>query len=141
MFVSVVCGILCFKTGELRYANAGHNPPLILDATHRTRWLELPPGYFLGVFEDSSYETRSIELHAGDTLFLYTDGVTEAMNPEKALFSEERLVQVLEESRTTSVDTLVREVTQAVKHYAGDEPQSDDITILALHFKGSEKDF
>lgn len=140
MFVTVFCGILHFKTGELRYSNAGHNPPLVMGSDDRARWLDLPAGYFLGVFEEGVFETRSIRLCPGETLILYTDGVTEAMNPEKALFSEDRLVRVLEESSTAAPDLLVRKITQAVKNFAGEEPQSDDITILVLHFKGMREE-
>ena len=111
-----------------------------MGSDHVARWLDLPAGFFLGVFEDGIFETRSIWLHPGETLLLYTDGVTEAMNPEKALFSEDRLVRVLEESRSGTPDGLVREITGAVKTFAGEEPQSDDITILALYFKGIQEE-
>jgi sigma-B regulation protein RsbU (phosphoserine phosphatase) len=137
MFVTVFCGILCIRTGELRYSNASHNPPVLLRASGQTEWLSLPDGFFLGPFEDSRYETRSIMLAPGDTLILYTDGVTEAMNPAKEVYSEERLIETILKSKKDGVEGLVGEIMKSVHEFAGDEPQSDDITMLVLKYRGA----
>ena len=136
MFVTVFCGLLNFRTGELRYTNAGHNPPLRLRPGRDPEWLPLPEGLFLGVFEDSTYRTSCLRMDPGDTLLLYTDGVTEAMNREGRLYSDDRLFDLAGKSGGAGPETLVRDVIQSVQQHAGEEPQSDDITLLALQFKG-----
>ncbi|MCG6537303.1 MAG: serine/threonine-protein phosphatase, partial [Syntrophales bacterium LBB04] len=139
MFVTFFCGILNFKTGEVRYSNAGHNPPLLLRAGKKPEWLPLPPGVFLGVYEDNSYGTMTTVLNPGDILFLYTDGVTEAMNAEEEAFSDERLYSLLENRTDDSPESLVREVIRSLQDFANEAPQSDDITVLALQYMGGAK--
>ncbi len=137
MFVTLFCGILNCKTGELTYSNAGHNPPLMIHSDKRSEWLHVPKGLVLGAMEDSAYKTEKTVLYPGDTIFLYTDGVTEAMNSTKNIYSDRRLQVTIEESSVTSAEFLVKHVMQSVKDFIGDEIQSDDITILAVTFKGS----
>jgi len=136
MFVTVFCGILNFRTGEMRYSNAGHNPPLVLRPGRPPEWLPLPDGFLLGVREESVYETRQILLAPGDMLLLYTDGVTEAMNSDRLFYEERRLIRVAEGHGQESPEGLVREVLRSVRDFADSEPQSDDITMLALSFRG-----
>ncbi len=136
MFVTVFCGVLNFRTGEVVYSNAGHNPPLVLRPGRPPEWLPLPDGFFLGTMEDAAYETRRILLAPGDMVLLYTDGVTEAMNGQKAFYQEERLIRVAENHEQGSPEELVREIIESVRAFAGNEPQSDDITLLALAFRG-----
>ncbi len=139
MFVTVFCGILNFRTGEVLYSNAGHNPPLLLRDGGQPEWLVLPKGIFLGVFEDSRYGDMTAVLKPGDTLFLYTDGVTEAMNGDGKAFSDERLYRLLENRTSDSPDGLVQDVIRSVQDFTGTAPQWDDITVLALQFKGGKK--
>ena len=137
MFVTVFCGILNFKTGELLFANAGHNLPVLISSGSEIRWLESPPGFLLGIMEDTHYETFRMILTPGDTLFLYTDGVTEAMNSQQAFFSDPTLIETIArcpDQRTP--DAIIDCVLKAVKAFIGEEPQSDDITMLALHYRG-----
>jgi len=137
MFVTVFCGILNFKTGELLFANAGHNLPVLISAGGEIRWLESPPGFLLGIMEDTQYETSRMILTPGDTLFLYTDGVTEAMNSQQAFFSDTTLIETIArcpDQRTP--EAIIDCVLKAVKAFTGEEPQSDDITMLALHYRG-----
>jgi sigma-B regulation protein RsbU (phosphoserine phosphatase) len=136
MFVTVFCGILNFRTGELLYSNAGHNPPLFLRRGRPPEWLSLPDGFFLGTMEEAVYETRELLLAPGDTLLLYTDGVTEAMDTAKGFYGEERLIRLAAEGSLKPPEELVREVLGSVRAFAGSEPQSDDITLLALTFRG-----
>jgi sigma-B regulation protein RsbU (phosphoserine phosphatase) len=136
MFVTVFCGILNFRIGELVFSNAGHNPPLIIRSEKPPDWLTIPKGVFLGVEEDAVYKNERITLNIGDTLLLYTDGVTEAMDKAKNIYSDARLKTVVEEKRVRSPEVLIEKVMQSVKTFIGEEPQSDDITLLALQFKG-----
>jgi len=136
MFVSVFCGILNVRTGELRYSNAGHNPPVFFPQDGPAGWLKVPEGILLGVLESAEYRTERMVLHPGDALVLYTDGVTEAMDPEKRLFSDARLLAVVDEQPDGDPEELVGGIVGAVRAYAGREPQSDDITVLAVRWMG-----
>ncbi|OPY84302.1 MAG: Phosphoserine phosphatase RsbU [Syntrophus sp. PtaU1.Bin208] len=138
MFVTMFCGILNFKKGELSFTNAGHNPPVLVSAEGIPRWLEMPPGFMLGIMEDASYDTISTTLQPGETLFLYTDGITEAMNGEKQLFSDAALLETIHSCQNSTLEGLISTVMASVKHFAGDEPQSDDIAVLALRYRGPE---
>lgn len=138
MFVTVACGMLDIITGDLTYSNAGHCPPAILRSGGTPELLPMPPGLVLGVMEESLFRTDSIRLGAGDRLVFYTDGVTEAMDAQLELFSEKRLLQ-----ETAAADATPRQMVEwimsAVHTHAGGMAQSDDITMLALQYKGEPK--
>jgi len=132
MFVTLFVGILDARSGELSFSNAGHNPPLILGADGGCRYLTLPDGLVLGVMPEETYTDDSVRLEPGDMIVTYTDGVTEAMNPERALYSEERLQQTVAALSGSSVDETVAAIIASVKAHAAGAPQSDDITVMAL---------
>jgi len=136
MFATIFCGVLDTETGEVEFANAGHNPPVLCRKDRPNEFLKMDHGCVLGPMPDTKFTLQKIRLDPGDTLFLYTDGVTEAMNPQKQLFSDKRLQQALMELRDRDVSALIRALRDEIRRYAGDEPQSDDITMLALKFKG-----
>lgn len=136
MFVTVFCGILNCDTGELAYSNAAHNPPVLIRKGRQPEWLKLPGGFLLGPMPGITYKTETIHLYPGDILITYTDGVTEAMDTEKRLYSNERLIETLARRRTDAIEGLVEEVLQSVKNHAAGEPQSDDITLLGVLYKG-----
>jgi phosphoserine phosphatase RsbU/P len=132
MFVTVFYGILNFKTGELNYSNGGHNPPYILSNEGELQTVDLTGGLALGVVEGFMYKNNLIQLKPGDTIFTFTDGITEAMNPGFELYSEERLEKFLKENYLLSATELVKESFNDVHNYAKDAQQSDDITVLAV---------
>lgn len=138
MFVTVFCGLLNYKTGKFVYSNAGHNPPIIMSAKGQPHLLAVLPGFLLGVQEDMKYETDRIFMDPGDTIFLYTDGVTEAMNEEGGFFTEKRLLTSIEDGRNETPETMVHHVMSDLKTFTGNVPQSDDITILAMTYRGAE---
>ena len=138
-FVTVFCGILDIHTGEVCYTNAGHNPPLLL---HQNDIAEFIPGTHstvVGIDEDAEFHELTLKLRPGECICLYTDGVTEAFNPEQDMFSEERLQQEIRRFPKNSMQTLVNTILERVQNFAGDMPQTDDITILALRYLGNEK--
>ena len=92
MFTTAFCGILDLASGELRYTNAGHLPPLLVRPGKAGEWLRIPPGTALGVDEEARYQTATTMLQPGDAVILYTDGVTEAMDADERLYSAERLL-------------------------------------------------
>jgi len=136
MFCTVFCGILNFATGKLAYANAGHNPPLIVSTGHKPEWLDVAPQVMLGVLDDAGYKTQTAILKPGDSLVLYTDGVTEAMDHEKKLYANDRLIRTLEMEKSDSAQEIVENIILSVREFVGAVAQSDDITVLALTFNG-----
>jgi serine phosphatase RsbU (regulator of sigma subunit) len=134
MFVTVFYAILNTRTGELEYSNAGHNLPYLLSSQGSVAMLDNPGGMALGVQQDTLYNVRRIRLRPGEGLFLYTDGVTEAMDPQGNLFSDARLKQLLLRIQGGSPIDLVYETVAEVRDYAGGEPQADDITLLVLRY-------
>ena len=132
MFVTLFVGILDLKTGELAFSNAGHNPPLILGADGECSFLKLPDGLVLGVMTDAEYRDDTVRLGPGDMIVTYTDGVTEAMNPKKELYSEARLQETLTRMAGRSVEDTIDAIIASVKGHAAGAPQSDDIAVLAV---------
>ena len=136
MFVTLFLGILNIRTGKFIYCNGGHNPPYIIRAAGTLEILETTDGMALGVMEDFSYQSKIVTLGKNDSLLLYTDGVTEAMNENHELFSEKRLEEVLIRSREPSVKELIQDIMKKVLEYCHDVEQTDDITLLAIRFNG-----
>ncbi|MGR9046988.1 MAG: SpoIIE family protein phosphatase [Gammaproteobacteria bacterium] len=136
MFTTVFCAILDITTGEVRFANAGHNTPLIIDA-QGVRYLTLKPGLMLGPKADMEYVTERVRLNPGDALFLYTDGVTEARNQQDELFGELRLQNALQTAPKENLSDMIHIISSEVSQYAIGVPQSDDITMLAIKVTGT----
>ena len=135
MFVTVFCGVLDTLTGEFIYVNAGHNPPIIRQSG-KCRCLEMVSYPVMGAVEDLPYSASRLRLKSGDAIFLYTDGVTEAMNEGRELFDEQRLLRKLA-ALGGSAEEDIEGVYEAVREYAGEAEQSDDITILEMIYYGS----
>jgi sigma-B regulation protein RsbU (phosphoserine phosphatase) len=131
MFTTVFCAILDITTWEVRFANAGHNPPLIIDA-RGVRYLAPKPGLMLGAMTDTVFAAERLALEQDAVLFLYTDGVTEAKNPEDALYGEERLLKALQTAPQKDVVNMIYYIRAEVAHHADGASQSDDITMLAV---------
>lgn len=131
MFVTAVCGVLDPESGEVLYANAGHNPPLLCRPENNAHYLEMPTGTALGVFDDAEYPEARHALQAGEILLLYTDGVTEAINHAEELFGEARL-EALPIGLFDTSRAMVEGVVRAVEEFAEGVEQADDITVLAL---------
>lgn len=136
MFVTVFCGVLDLRTGELQYSNAGHLPPLRLRGSGEVTWLDLPKGSVLGISEAPAYATCALKLEPMDSLLLYTDGVNEAMDPGQNLYGDDRLHTFAAAQAGTGPKEMVEALFAAVHHFAAGEEQSDDISVLALRYRG-----
>ncbi len=136
MFVTLYLGILNLRDGTLVTTNAGHNPPLLKRRNGAFEWLTAQDGPLVGPMAGIAFKESTIRLEPGDELFLYTDGVTEADNRRRELFGKDRLKMVLGKSQALSVVDRLGEVMLAVKAFAGDAPQADDITMLGLRYHG-----
>ncbi|MBT3254661.1 MAG: SpoIIE family protein phosphatase [Candidatus Marinimicrobia bacterium] len=139
MFVTLFIGILNVQTGEMNYTNAGHNPPFIKKGTDGSlRRVDERHGPILGAVEGLEYGEDTCTLDPGDLVILYTDGVTEAMDPNQKLYSEEKLVADLEAQSFQTASHLVDSISHAVDDFAGTAEQADDITILSFVYSGDE---
>lgn len=133
MFVTVFYGIYHYKTGMMDYTNAGHNPPYLLRGGRTVECLSVSSNFVVGVFDDIEFESNTLTFGIGDTLLLYTDGVTEAFNDKREQFSESNLQDILASMHeSSSAKEVVTSVLQSVKTFSGDYPQPDDITLLSL---------
>lgn len=137
MFVSVFYAVLDPASGEVRYCNAGHNPPAVIDAQGGVRLLPAAGQPALGVFDGLDFEVRDLRLAPGERLFLYTDGITEAMNAGREAFGEPRLREALADSAGAPADSIVERVLEAVTAFARGAEQSDDITCLVIAYDGA----
>ena len=138
MFVTVFYGIYDPATGEFTYANGGHNPPLIVHSDGSSTILPVTGGVALGVVPDIQYQENTVSLSPGDTVFLYTDGVTEAANEEGAFFGLERLQATFAAVPPSNARDANNAVFRNVHEFVGQTPQSDDITCLALSRHGTD---
>lgn len=134
MFVTTFYAILDIKTGDLSYTNAGHNPPSIIRKNAPLESMTKIHGMALAVMEDLVYKEDHITLNPGDTLFLYTDGVTEAENNQGTLFGNEKLASSLDQYRNLAASELINTIRSDIVTYANGYPQSDDITMLAIRY-------
>ncbi len=133
LFVTALVGVYDTEKNEFTYSNAGHDRPYIVGKTARK--LDELSGTVLGFYDDETYNETAVTLKTGETLFLYTDGVTETINPENKFFGRERLEQVLCEAKAKHVDNPVAHVLSAITEFANGAEQHDDITMLALTAK------
>ena len=135
MFVTAWMGVLDLKTGLVKFANAGHNPPLVRHADGSFEYLKSRAGFVLAGMEGMCYRGNELRLQPGDELFLYTDGVTEAMNKDDELWGEDRLRETLDRNAALDAAGLCRAVKDNLDAFVGEAPQFDDITMLSLKFR------
>lgn len=136
VYVTVFYGILHTGTGELEFCLGGHNPPYRISAAGQLGRIYDPGGVVVGLLPESTYETGRVQLDAGDTIFLFTDGVTEAMDPQQHFFGERRLKHLLAGCGGFAPKETVGSVLRAVAEFAGGAVQSDDITTMAVKWTG-----
>ena len=136
MFVTCFYGVLDTRTGRIEMCNAGHNPPYVLRGNGAVEPTPQVGGFMLGMFAEAAYEATSIDLGPGDSLVLYTDGVTEAVNAAEEPYDEERLEATLQRLATAgpsvTTEQIVEGVMADVEQFASGAPQADDITLLVL---------
>jgi len=138
MFFTGLCAMLDTDTGEITIANGGHNPPLLCPAGREFEYIQLPRGLVVGAMPDTKYESQTYKLKPHDTLVMYTDGVTEAMNRENQLYSEARLLSCLNTLRDKSVTDIIHGIKADLDIFVQGTPQSDDITMVVLEFNGPQ---
>lgn len=146
MFVTAWIGVIDLCTGEVEYVNAGHNPPILHRRGGHNEWLRSLSGPPLAVVSNVKYKKHNLVLNPGDGIFLYTDGVTEAVNVSCELFGESRLFEALSNPKDVkfsirSAQRLCEDIAMRVKDFEGAAEQADDITMLAFNLNGEERTF
>ncbi|MBO6519575.1 MAG: SpoIIE family protein phosphatase [Rhodospirillales bacterium] len=136
MFVTTFYGVLDLQSGVFRYANGGHNPPYLIDDEGNVTALATTDGVALGVMEGLDYDENEIVLKPGATVFMFTDGITEAFNENEEEFQERRLQEALAGAEAKPTPQVIDDVVAVVKKFAGNAPQADDITSIVLRYKG-----
>jgi phosphoserine phosphatase RsbU/P len=131
MFVTIIYAVVSLDDGSLTYANAGHNPPLLLRSNGQMEKLH-GTGMALGIFEDIDILEESLQLQPGDCLVCYTDGITEAFSPQDVMFGEERLIEIIKQYTPSKAQDLAENITRVVYDFMQDSTPSDDITMVIL---------
>jgi sigma-B regulation protein RsbU (phosphoserine phosphatase) len=138
-FLTLFCGVLNLKTGDLKFCNAAHTPSLILNAKGKLTELEPTHGLPLGLYPNGSYDESIIRLKPGDSIVLYSDGVTDQLNSTNQYFGIEGLCDVLNKSANLGSKMLVEEIDKSLDLFKGETKQSDDITLMILQYKNKKK--
>lgn len=136
MFVTLFLGVLDLRTGTLRYCNAGHNEPVRLRAKNaKCASLSCMPNLPLGVLSGFEYKEQAVQMEVGETLFLYTDGLTEAENSAHELFGEQRMMQSIGQwSADMTAEQQIEAMRSAVTAFVGEAEQSDDLTMFTIRY-------
>jgi sigma-B regulation protein RsbU (phosphoserine phosphatase) len=138
MFVTLFYAVIDTRDGRLSYANAGHNPPYLLHADGTLETIKSTGNMALAVMEGLPYENRQLMMAPGDSLFLFTDGVTEAFDPQQQLYGEARLEDLLRSMQKLPPEEVPDAVIAEIKKFEAGGPQSDDITCLIAYYEGKE---
>ncbi len=144
LFITMLAGIVDITTGKLTLINCGHNQALIKRFNGKYEYLTLNPNMVLGIFENEEFNTYETKLNIGDIIFTYTDGITEAMNPDEELFGERRLIESLNKHQDiTDVKELSDAIKNDIKEFTQNAEQSDDITMLIFKYENvnDKRDF
>lgn len=141
MFVTAFICVLDVRSGEVQFVNAGHNCPFVQKQDGAFEMFRTKANLVFGLMEDVQYREQTLTLNPGDSIYLYTDGVTEALNPEQELFGDDRLYEILNRHRAQAgePETFVQAIYREVQAFADGEPQADDITMLYVTRKESER--
>ncbi|MBN1477453.1 SpoIIE family protein phosphatase [Candidatus Sumerlaeota bacterium] len=131
MFMSMLFGLLDTRTGEFSHTNAGHPPPLLVTAGEKTRRLECG-GLILGVQGGEIYEQETLTLQPGQMLVMFSDGVTDVFNPNREVFGEEGLIELIEASRDQTPEMICRRIWEATRSFLGESEPPDDFTVLII---------
>ncbi|WPL16515.1 Phosphoserine phosphatase RsbU [Thiorhodovibrio winogradskyi] len=137
MFVTLFCALVSLSDGSMRYANAGHNPPLWLRADGRIDWLDSPAGIAAGPVADLDYTTGHIQLAPGESLLLYTDGVNEAIDINNQAFGNQRMLERLHASRSLNCRETLTALLADIREHTGEAEQFDDITMMLFRREGT----
>lgn len=137
MFVTGWLGIIDITSGYMTYVNAGHNYPLVVHADGTVEWIKSRPGFVLAGMDGTRYRQNELQLETGDTLYLYTDGVSEALDLKQELFGDDRLEKALSENGVSDMTPkeMIEHISAKLEAFASGAEQADDITMLSVTMK------
>ena len=138
MFITLFVGKVDMNTGHLTFCNAGHNPPVMINSQGEASYMELIPNVPAGIFDGFDFEQQEVDTIDGISLFLYTDGLTEAEDEHKNLYNDDRLIEELSQRQNLKAMELVEVISASVKQHVGEAEQSDDLTIMAVRINISK---
>ena len=136
LFVTTWLGKLNLKTGKLSYVNAGHNQPLIKHDADNFEYMQTRPNLVMGGMEGIHYNEHEINLNAGDMIFLYTDGVTEANDNFKGFYGKNRLKEIINKNKDKKLKDIINEITEDIDKFCNNNEQYDDTTMLIIKYNG-----
>jgi len=136
MFVTLIIGVLNIRTGEIRYANGGHNPPIVIPKQGEAFYKKGMNEPLVGAMPGMTYTDLSFTLSPGEGFFLYTDGVNEAMDLDGEQYSNPRLLSRIEKNKGALPDEMIKLVLGSIKDHSQMAPQSDDIAMLMIKYNG-----
>ena len=139
-FVTMLAGIVDVKTGDIAYVNCGHNPPLVKHGKEPFEFVDLKPNIVLGAFENADFNISTAKLSPGDTVVLYTDGITEAVDSTGELYGEERLLKAINNQNYLNTKDILQYIKQDTHKFTKEMPQSDDMTMLIFKYTGEPKE-
>jgi sigma-B regulation protein RsbU (phosphoserine phosphatase) len=134
-FVTVLYGILDLETNDFSYARAGHEPPLIVHADGTVDRVPHSPGMAIGLWETVTLDERTVKLSHGDTLLMYTDGMTDCRNPQGESFGLERIKDLLSAFVKNSGQEICDQLLESLLKYQNGSKQDDDVTLVAVQIK------
>lgn len=137
MFVTLFAMTVHLPSGECRYVNAGHNPPFVLRKNRSPEMMPEAKSVPLGIDDETAYPEETLVLNAGDAVYLYTDGVSEAIDSKSGLFGNDRTLDSLAKVNGNSCESILEKVRKSISEFVEDTPQSDDITMLAFRRTGN----
>ena len=136
MFVTAWMGVLELSTRTLTYVNAGHTAPLLRKNGEDYTYLHCQPGFVLAGLDGIPYQQETIQIEKGDSIYLYSDGATDAINLDEELFGEERLAQSINVHKDKTPEEILKSIKVDIDTFVGEADQFDDITMLCLYYKG-----
>lgn len=138
MFVTFFLGVLDVTTGEMKFCNAGHNPPVLIKGGDDVEFFQITKGIPLGLFEAFEYQEERVMIDEGDQIFMYTDGLTEAEDEKHALFGDNHLIDVIKEHSSIEPSGLIGHIKKEVAVHVNGHIQSDDLTMLSIIYFGRD---
>ena len=139
MFVTVLCALIDLRTGQMQVVDAGHGCPIRINREGAIDEIKTKRGLVMGGMEGIRYRTIEAQLSPGDMMYFYTDGVSEADNPEKELYGKDRIYKSLERHWKGNLENMLTGIHEDLSVFANGAPQADDITMLAIHYKPEEE--
>lgn len=136
LFVTTWFGRLNLKSGKLSYVNAGHNQPLIKHDSDSFEYLNTRPNLVIGGMKETRYIEHEIDLNAGDMVFLYTDGVTEANDNYNEFYGKDRLKEIINKNRNEKLSDIIKDINNDIEEFCSNNEQFDDTAMLIVKYNG-----